>query len=263
MLPILDESYRPSSHWVQDLAQKYDALHQFEPIASTPASRIQEHLYVEQVTENLLLGDLKITRERVRELINGISLPANNQAEQAALSFANAVRYLHTLIANQENKVSFNLTSDLLCELHTLAMEELGEGGGCFRTSEAKPLAEGHQPADAEALSLLIDNALEWFSVPSFQELHPVEQAWLVHLRLMDLQPFAQANGRLVRLATSLYTLRAGLLPIIVSANDREFYHFALVNSFQMITQPGIELFARSLMHTYDEVLKFVKTTDN
>jgi Fic family protein len=255
MLPIYNESYRPSSNWVQDLAIKREALQKLEPLEPALLAKIQEHLLVEQVAQNLALGDIAITPDRVRMLLSGGAPQSSERTDRIALSFASATRYLHTLFDGKESKAQSILTSDLLRELHALAMEGLGENGGFYRTAEVSPLVPGHEPASPEVLPILIDNALDWFSVESFAELHPVEQAWLVHLRLLDLQPFPSANGRIARLAASFYTLRAGIVPIIVSAQDRELYNQAVAGSFQMITQPGIELFARSLVRTIDEIV--------
>src|SRR5437870_4952206 len=181
MLPIYNESYRPSSNWTQELTLKRDALQKHQPFSPELEAKIQEHLLVDQVVQNLLLGDIQITAERARDLINGAA-EGSQPADRATISFANGVRYLNTLVANQESKAQFLLTSDLLRELHALTMEGIGEGGGFYRTAEGRSLAPGHEPASAEVLPMLIDNALDWFSADSFGDLHPVEQAWLVHL---------------------------------------------------------------------------------
>jgi Fic family protein len=256
MLPIFNESYRPSSQWAQELARKIEAVRQAQPFAAEISTRIEEHLLVEEVFHNLVLGDIKIEHERVRELLTGEASAAQSIAERATINFGNAARHLRRLIANSAEKSKFLLTADLLRELHALTMAGLADDGGFYRAGAARPLGDGHQPADADALDILIDNALDWFNVQSFEELHAIEQAWLAHLRLMDLQPFASANGRVARLASSLYTLRAGLPPIIVRVDQRELYNFALTNSFQMITQPGIELFAKAVGDSLDEIIK-------
>ncbi len=256
-LPVYDESYRPSSNWVQDVLLKREALRKLAPLSPEITARIDEHLLVEQVVHNLVLGDISISRATVRALIAGENAPAND-AERACISFANAVKHLNTLINDSESKAQFLLSSDLLRELHALTMAGIGSDGGYYRQQAGKSLAPGHEPAGAEILPLFIDNALDWFSVQSFQELHPLEQAWLVHLRLTELQPFARANGRVVRLAASLFAQRSDICPIIISSQDRDLYKDALVNSFQMITQPGIDLFARSVIRTLDEMIAIV-----
>jgi Fic family protein len=92
---------------------------------------------------------------------------------------------------------------------------------------------------------------LDWFTTDAFAELHPVEQAGLFHLRLLDLQPFAARTNTLVRLLSSFYVLRAGFPPIIPIAEEQSAYRDVVGYAFQMITQPGVELFARWLLAAY------------
>jgi Fic family protein len=266
MLPILnlDNAYRPSANWAQLLARKLEAVGKYSSFLPAITKEINHQLLVEQVSQNLLLGDIDIARERVSELVKteNRDLVFSQHNERIAYSFANAVGHLQTLINNQETKSNFILTLDLLRELHTFTMEGVDSGGGFLRCEEAEPLTPKHQPPPPDLLPMFIDNALDWFSTSSFAELHPVEQAWLVHLRLMELQPFAQANGRVIRLVASLYTLRADLCPIIVNAQDRQFYYQSLASSLEMITQPGIELFAQSLMRTLDQIKAIAETSN-
>src|SRR5437773_434877 len=97
MLPIYNESYRPSSNWVQDLALKREALQKLDPLEPALLAKVQEHLLVEQVTENLALGDISITPDRVRMLLSGGAQEGNDRTDRIALSFASAASYLHML----------------------------------------------------------------------------------------------------------------------------------------------------------------------
>jgi hypothetical protein len=76
----------------------------------------------------------------------------------------------------------------------------------------------------------------------------------------MELQPFDHQSGLISRLAASLYLQRVGMPPLIISIDDREIYDYALNNALQMITQPGIEFFARSLIRVYTELLTLATT---
>lgn len=259
-LPIFNESYHPSSSWTDEITRKNGLLQKLNPLPDNLVQKLESYLLVQVVTENLLLGDLNITHQRVEELLQDSSIKAEGEVEQAARSFGNAVKRVMQLASTHTSEKPVLVTIELLKELHALTMADLNdEVGGKLRIVEGKSVAPGHTPTNPEILDVLLENALDWFSVESFLELHPVEQAWLVHLRLTELQPFAQANGRIVRLIASLYTLRAGLPPIIVRASDRELYNNALNYSFQMITQPGIELFAGAVSRTLDEMLQIAQ----
>ncbi|MBI4854170.1 MAG: Fic family protein [Acidobacteria bacterium] len=257
-LPIYSDSYRPSSDWVKTVSEKEKALKAFLPLESALENKIRKHLLVKQLTNNLLLSNINIDKEKVASLIENTEL-LEDPLEILVQNFAKAINYLNTLVDKHESTDIF-LTSNLLKELHALIFSGLDKQGGFYRETPGKPIAPNHQPVDSDVLPILVDNALEWFNADSFRELHPLEQAWLVHLRIIDLQPFEKGNRRLARLVASLYAQKAKLFPIIVNSTEQEFYSYAVNNSLMMITQPGVELFARSIIQTYDEVFSIVNT---
>jgi hypothetical protein len=102
-------------------------------------------------------------------------------------------------------------------------------------------------------LPRLLDLAFDWFTTEGFAELHPLEQATLVYLRLLDLSPFASENQLTALLAAGFHTRRAGF-PVIIArvwsldeaAETR--YRQALEAAFRMLTQPLVEFFADELI---------------
>lgn len=259
-LPVYNDSYRPSSNWVKTLLEKQKQLADFYPLSSELESKVKETLFIKQITENLLLADINISTENFSSLIKE---KENLEQEDLVVSnFASATTYLNNLIENSTDKAKLVFTSEILKQLHALIMVGIDEQAGFYRSTLGKSISQGHSPADPEVLSILVDNALDWFSAESFAELHPLEQAWLVHLRIMDLQPFATANGRIARLIASFYAQKANICPIIIRASEREIYNYAVNNSLMMITQPGVELLARSAIQTYDEILELINTSD-
>jgi Fic family protein len=123
------------------------------------------------------------------------------------------------------------------------------------RLLAAESIASAHNPAPPPMLPALLDNAFDWFTAPSFDEIHPVEQATLVYLRLLDLQPFSAANERVSLLAASYYVERAGLPPLVIFADEASVsrYAAALEAAFRMLTQPLVEFFAASIARVAQE----------
>jgi hypothetical protein len=126
-----------------------------------------------------------------------------------------------------------------------------------WRTGEAAPLDEAHDPPPAAMLPRLVDNALDWFSTAGFAEMNPVEQAALVHLRLLDLQAFAAANEATALFAASFYAERAGLPPLVIESDEAAVrrYSSALAAAFRMLTQPLVEFFADCLIETVNRAV--------
>jgi len=121
-----------------------------------------------------------------------------------------------------------------------------------LRTGDLEPFVAGHEPLPAIILPKILDNALGWFRTDSFNEIHPVEQAALVLLRLCDLQPFPSHNLDSAAVASSFYTMRAGLPPLVLYVGDelRPRFDSALEAAFRMLTQPLVEAIAENLTQT-------------
>jgi hypothetical protein len=127
--------------------------------------------------------------------------------------------------------------------------------GGSLRSHDVTAIGPFHEPAPAVILPRLVENALGWFTAQSFNEIHPVEQAALVHVRLLDLDPFGSPESDLVALfAASLFTERASLPPLIVYVDDSSAYDAAIQSAFRMLTQPLVEFFAAGLIKTIESV---------
>lgn len=118
-----------------------------------------------------------------------------------------------------------------------------------FRETEATAINVAHDPPLARMVPRLLDNAMGWFATEGFAEMNAVEQAALVHLRLLDLQPFAAANLPTAVLAASFYLERAGLPPLIFDTKDAR-YAAALESAFRMLTQHLVDYFAQCLTQT-------------
>lgn len=151
-------------------------------------------------------------------------------------------------ISGWASELEAKLSPERLMELH----ETLTGAKAELRKTEPRPLNKMHDPTPAILLPKMIDMAFDWFSTESFAELHAVEQASVVYLRLLDMHPFTAANEPAAMLAASFYTERAGLPPLVVLSDDITKARFAQAfeAAFRMLTQPLVELFAEMLRKT-------------
>lgn len=136
-------------------------------------------------------------------------------------------------------------SKDRLLELHSTLTGANAE----LRQTEPRPLNALHDPTPAILLPKMLDLAFDWFSTESFAELHAVEQAAVVYLRLLDLHPFSTVTEPTAMLAASFYIERAGLPPLAILSDDitQARFNQALEAAFRMLTQPLVELFAEML----------------
>jgi len=99
-------------------------------------------------------------------------------------------------LAGSEDRAA-RLTPELLVRLNGAGLRARDDHDA--RTTSQVPAAY---------LARAVENACDWFAAESFAELNPIEQAAIVFLRLVTMQPFEQANQATALIAASLFTLR-------------------------------------------------------
>lgn len=214
-LPIFHDNLKSSGSWVAALAAEREAW------GTAPAEardRVQARC-LEELRRQWPADLAEISEERLREAADWIGDQARDREQP--------------------------FTRERLLELHRILT---GREQG-LRVSKATPLTAMHDPTPAILVPRMLDNAFDWFGTDSFAELHPVEKASIVYLRLLDLAPFAMATGPAAQLAASFYVEREGFPPLVLFTDEPSVarYQQALEAAFRMLTQPLVELFADSL----------------
>ncbi len=197
------------------------------------------------------------SRERVEELIREQQvLHAVERAGRAGQgigqsSLIDAARQV-TCWASQAD---IELSAGRLIELHRL-LTGAADAEELLRKTELSPINRMHDPTPAILAPRMLDLAFDWFTAPSFGQLHPVEQASVVYLRLLDIHPFTVQTETSALLAAGYYTQRADLPPLIVFADQAtlERYEQSLDAAFRMLTQPLVEFFAEMLIRAMQVV---------
>ena len=216
-LPVFHDNLRSSASWTAELEREGRTWQQTTTNADT---RVRE-LQLEQAIE-------RMGQQDAARLVEAADLVSTWALEsEATLDIDRLVRLYRVLTGARDSE-------------------------NIFRSSEARKLSPYHDPAPAAILPRLLDNAFDWFRTPSFGEIHAVEQAALVHLRLYDLQPFQTAHAEMSVLAASFYIERSGLPRLIIFADEATAtrYEAAIEAAFRMLTQPLVEFIAESLIRT-------------
>jgi Fic/DOC family len=223
-LPIFSDNLKSSASWAELLAREQQTWK--EALAAADSrGRIERRIRDHQVKHALLSAKQEL---KERNLLD------------AAL-----------LLSSWAGETDAKLTVERLLELHR-ALIGAPPGEDLLRKTEPPPINAMHDPTPALLLPRMLDNAFDWFAAPSFGELHPVEQATVVYLRLLDLHPFSSLAETTALLASSFYTERAGLPPLIVFSDDatQVGYTGTIEAAFRMLTQPLVEFFAEMLRRT-------------
>lgn len=218
-LPIFNDNLKSSASWNQALARAQTA---WEPVRASVAARVRDE-QIKQLAQRAGVQD---------------DLPAQAGLYDAA-----------QLVSEWANEPGIKLTLEHLTNLHRTLIGA-AEDTDVLRRTEPLPLNAVHDPTPAVLLPRLLDNAFDWFATEGFAEMHAVEQAAVVFLRLLDLYPFPQFSEITALLAASFYTERAGLPPVFVFNDDVTLQRYAVVTetAFRMLTQPLVEFFAEMLV---------------
>lgn len=134
-----------------------------------------------------------------------------------------------------------------LRELHSRLLGQPAGRLSEYRHGPAAPLLESHDPAEPELVPHLVDTALQWCQADSFAEMHEVEQAALVLLKLIDIQPFDRHNGETLRLFSNFFLVRAGYPPAVIRSELAGRYAMALRKALCYQTGPLVELLTESV----------------
>lgn len=223
-LPIFSDNLKSSASWADLLARARVA---WDEARQSPEMRgqIEARARHEQVEQAL------------RRVGQGIDGPRLLEAAKQVSAWA----------ADPEAKFDV----ERLLDLHR-TITGAAKGADVLRKTEPLPINAMHDPTPALLLPRMLDNAFDWFNAESFKDLHPVERAAVVYLRLLDLHPFPSHTETTATLAASFYTEREGLPPLVIGADDTTLarYARALEAAFRMLTQPLVEFFAEMLKRT-------------
>lgn len=238
---------RAASEWINRVNGKHRQLTQLQ---LSPAQKEQLDRWVETefVYSTLKLEGGEPEQMHIAQLISDARADdETTESDRVALALLGSLRAV-TSIARASGRTA-ELSSDLLLRLHNMPGASTGyrRGPGVNRALK---------PARPEALPAMIDTACQWYAAESFMELNPVEQASIVLMRLLELQPFEQANERTALVAASLFTLRSELPPIVISPDMHAAYRNALDEGVRMNTTPMVEIVAQAIEKTLNGMLE-------
>ena len=226
---------RPSHDWISRINQKQKQLAELD-LSEEQRKNIKRLTEIEFVYSTLVLEGYEISREDVSRLASSKTTEASSERDRQASALLESLRRVIRL-ADQRGKNAL-LSPELLLELHNLPGSD---------TSLRRQAGRNSAAPSPERLRAAVESACHWFTAESFTEFHPVEQASLVLLRLIDIEPFDCSNDRTALVAASLFTLRSGFPPVIIEPEMKAAYQAACAEATRMNTKPMVDLIAAAV----------------
>lgn len=202
------------------IAGKKAQLEAIRPLSAEALTKLEHYYDIELTyTSNAIEGNTLSPVETTLVIEKGVTIagkPLKDHLE--ALDHFDAIGYVRALA-----RESATLTEGDLRNLHRLTMQRSRpEIAGSYADLARYVRTETgrHEfPSPAEIPSLMGDFA-RWLGTVA-----PVpETAFEAHLRLVNIHPFNDGNGRVARLLMNLILLRGGYPPVAVRPEDRTVY---------------------------------------
>lgn len=112
--------------------------------------------------------------------------------------------------------------------IHELVLRSIEDyAAGRFRTGSVRIFGANFVPPAAHKVSELMDELVQFVNDNPYQ-LSDILLATVFHHQFVHIHPFADGNGRTVRLLMNALLLRAGYPPAIILKPDRKKYYDAL-----------------------------------
>ena len=137
-------------------------------------------------------------------------------------------------------------SKDGLLEIHSIIFAGR-EGAGRLRTTAPAPLYRGHDCPPPEFISRSLDNFLQWLSAESLDEIHPIEKAALVLVRVVDIWPFEFGNITTAVLFANLFLKEAGFGPFFVLPEHMKEFNTVIAQAMTIETQPLVNAIHKTI----------------
>jgi Fic family protein len=120
------------------------------------------------------------------------------------------------------------VTESIILDLHKLVLEKIEkEFAGRYRTMAVRIVGANFIPPNYLKVPDYMADLLAWLHENPL-DLHPLLLATAFHHRFVFIHPFADGNGRTVRLLFNLFLIAKGYPPAIILKQDRLKYYRAL-----------------------------------
>lgn len=235
------------------LDAKKTTLDERRPLPPAIVTKLKEHMNVAWTYHSNAIEGSSITLPETRAiLLDGLTVNGKPLREHLeVINHKHAIDFVETLAL-----ASVPFTEHTIRQIHTLVLRTIDdENAGRYRRVQVYITGSEHVPPEPVAVPPLMADLGQWLTSDEFVGLHPVEQAALAHLRLVDIHPFVDGNGRTARLLMNLLLIRHGYPPAIIHYERRVAYYTSLEKAHGQKVEPFLTLIAETVDRSLDMYL--------
>ncbi len=250
--------------FVQSLMQIAESKPLLDEMLATPLeSQLQQQAQIKAITYSNQIEGNKLDEETVATLLETSQMKPKNRAAKEILNYQNALNFAEKLAAEKKMPSIRDF-----CDLQKLVTDELVQKNqhGRFRTIPASIVdqataSEVEVCPDPKQVPFLMEDLWAWLK--DNEESNPFAKAFAFHYLAVAIQPFAEGNGRTVRLFQQILLLLGGeniarYIPIeaIVMRNRGRYYAAIKQCKALQSTQPMLEFMIECFATATKEVVQ-------
>jgi len=220
------------------IAQKKAKLDSKRPLPKDAVRNLRDEIrLLHTYHSNAIEGNTLTLRETKLVIEEGITIGGKSLREHLeATNTAKAFDLMEELVKDRKK-----INQEIIQQIHEVVTRGIMEGGK-YRIQNVKITGVRKTPPDFSKVPRLID-----VLISNMKKGNPIEEAALLHHRLVEIHPFTDGNGRVARLLTNLYLMREGYPPIVLKKEDRKKYYGSLRSADGGNLKPFTEFIARAV----------------
>ena len=238
------------------ILEKKKRLDALRPIPPSLLRKLRQELDIEYIyNSNAIEGNTLKLRETQLILEKGLTIEGKSLREHLEVrNHPKAIQYIEKLTEK-------NLTEQNILDLHQIIIKGIEKDAGRYRTGEIRIGEVEFKPPPAYEVPYLVKDLVKWHN-QNPDELRPIEEAAILHHKLVHIHPFHDGNGRVARLLMNLTLIRKGYPPTTILNVDRAKYYDTLKKADDGDPSPFVNFIAAAVERSLDLYLRTLEPTE-
>lgn len=187
-----------------------------------------------------------------------ISDPSLIQSYEEIKRFDDACNYAADQAANKKKPLKL----DTIRDIYAMLVPDEKAKGLPYRKENPLHRLYYHDIAPPEKIQASMRKLGEWIEEPATRQLHAVERATSLHIKLMQVFPWAKETGRTARIVSNLILQEAAYPVAVLHSIDRQRYYESLRGDSVALLSlylEAVQTTAESEIRVYEEAEKAPK----
>lgn len=216
--------------------QLKEKLNIYRPLTSEEVRRLRDEFLIDfTYNSNAIEGNTLTLQETALILKEGITVnekPLKDHLE--AVGHKDAFYYIEELI-----KKNVELSEKVIKDIHTLVLMDKPHNRGVYRRIPVTIVGAMHEPPQPYLVPKMMEQLIDEY-YHEMKDKHIIEKVAQFHLKLEEIHPFMDGNGRIGRLILNLELMKEGYPPVNIKFQDRKKYYDCFTDRYRKNEDPSM-----------------------